>query len=53
MIEYPNHRRRGFRSVGEYLVIAAVYGNRYIRHKVYMNRLSMKSKQFVNGYQRI
>jgi|GEM_PF-5225157 len=43
----------GFRSVGEYLVIAAVYGNRYIRHKVYMNRLSMKSKQFVNGYQRI
>ena len=28
-------------------------GNRYIRHKVYMNRLSMKSKQFVNGYQRI
>lgn len=32
----------GFRSVGEYLVIAAVYGNRYIRHKVYMNRLSMK-----------
>lgn len=40
-------------ALGSIWFIAAVYGNRYIRHKVYMNRLSMKSKQFVNGYQRI
>ena len=42
-----------FCSFCDYYVIADGYVNRYIRHNLYMNRLSMKSKQFVNGYQRI